>query len=135
MKRCPCCSGCYPDDIIYCPVCGGGNKVELATREEYQNHTGKGFETVKNGNILKKRYTNIKNDFDKIQDKREARERQECADEERRQQQNVPRCPTCGSTHVHKISGLDRAASVMLFGIFSKKINKSFKCDNCGYTW
>lgn len=56
-------------------------------------------------------------------------------EEQRQQQQNVPKCPTCGSTHVHKISGLDRAASVMLFGIFSKKINKSFKCDNCGYTW
>ena len=26
-------------------------------------------------------------------------------------------------------------ASIAAFGIFSKKINKTFKCSNCGYTW
>lgn len=44
-------------------------------------------------------------------------------------------CPTCNSTNVKSISGLNRGASVALLGIFSKKINKSFKCKNCGYTW
>ena len=48
---------------------------------------------------------------------------------------NVPKCPTCGSTNIQKISGLERGASVMGIGIFSKKINKSFKCKSCGYTW
>ncbi len=50
-------------------------------------------------------------------------------------QQNIPKCPTCGSTRISKISNLNRAASVAAFGGMSKKINKSFKCDNCGYTW
>lgn len=49
--------------------------------------------------------------------------------------QNMPKCPTCGSLNVHHISGGERAVSVGLFGIFSKKINKTFKCSNCGYTW
>ncbi|MCM1295635.1 MAG: hypothetical protein NC311_08830 [Muribaculaceae bacterium] len=49
--------------------------------------------------------------------------------------QNKPKCPTCSSTNVQKIGGLERAGSVYMFGIFSKKINKSFKCKNCGYTW
>lgn len=48
---------------------------------------------------------------------------------------NKPKCPTCSSTNVQKIGGLERAGSVYMFGIFSKKINKSFKCKNCGYTW
>ena len=47
----------------------------------------------------------------------------------------VPKCPTCGSLNVRHISGGERVASVGFFGIFSKKINKTFKCDNCGYTW
>ena len=49
--------------------------------------------------------------------------------------QNMPKCPTCGSLNVRHISGGERVASVGFFGIFSKKINKTFKCGNCGYTW
>lgn len=48
---------------------------------------------------------------------------------------NIPRCPTCGSTEIQPISGLERGASIVGLGIFSKKINKSFKCRACGYTW
>lgn len=46
-----------------------------------------------------------------------------------------PKCPTCSSTNVHKISAGERVASVGLFGLFSKKINKTFKCKDCGYSW
>ena len=49
--------------------------------------------------------------------------------------QNMPKCPTCGSLNVRHISGGERVTSVGFFGIFSKKINKTFKCCNCGYTW
>lgn len=47
----------------------------------------------------------------------------------------VPKCPTCGSTNIRKMSGIERGASIAAFGIFSKKINKTFRCGNCGYTW
>ena len=50
-------------------------------------------------------------------------------------QQNKPKCPTCSSTNVQKIGTGERAVSVAMLGMFSKKINKSFKCKNCGYTW
>lgn len=49
--------------------------------------------------------------------------------------QHQVKCPTCQSTNVQKISGLERGASVAILGLFSKKINKSFKCNHCGYTW
>ena len=49
--------------------------------------------------------------------------------------QNMPKCPTCGSLNVKRIGGVERGASIAAFGIFSKKINKTFKCSNCGYTW
>lgn len=48
---------------------------------------------------------------------------------------HVPKCPTCGSLDVGNIGGLERGASILTLGIFSKKINKSFKCNNCGYLW
>ena len=43
--------------------------------------------------------------------------------------------PHCHSTDIKPISGLSRGASIAMWGVFSKKINKSFKCKNCGYTW
>lgn len=46
-----------------------------------------------------------------------------------------PKCPTCGSTNIRKISTGERMISVGMLGLFSKKINKSFKCNACGYTW
>lgn len=52
-----------------------------------------------------------------------------------KQVSNVPKCPHCQSTNIAKISGTERAASIIGLGIFSKKINKSFKCKDCGYTW
>lgn len=46
-----------------------------------------------------------------------------------------PECPTCHSKNVQPISGIERGASIIGLGIFSKKINKSYKCKHCGYTW
>ena len=48
---------------------------------------------------------------------------------------NNVKCPTCGSTNTKKISGLSKAASVGLFGIFSQKVKHQFHCNNCGYEW
>lgn len=47
----------------------------------------------------------------------------------------IPKCPTCGSTHVKPITTAERAVSVAGLGIASKKINKSYKCLNCKCTW
>lgn len=48
---------------------------------------------------------------------------------------NLPKCPTCGSTRIRKIGTGERVASVLGLGILSKKINKTWKCSNCGHTW
>ncbi len=49
--------------------------------------------------------------------------------------QYVPKCPTCGSTNVKKLGVAERAVTTWAVGMASKKINKSFKCNNCGFTW
>ena len=48
---------------------------------------------------------------------------------------NQPHCPTCGSTNISKIGSMERVGSVAVWGLFSKKINKTYKCKNCGHTW
>ena len=48
---------------------------------------------------------------------------------------NVPKCPTCDSTEVSKITTTNRLFSIGLFGLASDKIGKQFECKNCGYKW
>lgn len=48
---------------------------------------------------------------------------------------NQVKCPFCQSNNVRKIGTGERAVSVLGFGLLSKKINKSFKCSNCGGTF
>lgn len=51
------------------------------------------------------------------------------------QNDTTPRCPHCKSANIKPISELNRGASIAMWGVFSKKINKSFECLNCKYTW
>lgn len=48
-------------------------------------------------------------------------------------QSNTPKCPTCGSTNIQKISGTKRWLSTGLFGLASSDIGKSMVCRNCGF--
>lgn len=41
------------------------------------------------------------------------------------------RCPYCNSTNVNKISALSKSASIIGFGILSKKIGKQWHCNDC----
>lgn len=48
---------------------------------------------------------------------------------------NIPRCPTCGSSRIEKISVGSKVAGAAMIGIFSSNIRKTYKCKNCGYKW
>ena len=50
-------------------------------------------------------------------------------------QQNIPKCPTCGSTNVHPISAGKKAVGFLTVGVFSKNFGKSYECENCKYRW
>lgn len=54
---------------------------------------------------------------------------------ENKEQPNIPKCPTCGSTNIEKISGTAKVAGAVAFGLFSKTARSQFKCGNCGYKW
>lgn len=47
----------------------------------------------------------------------------------------APRCPTCGSANIEKISTTSKITGGFLFGIFSSNVRNSFKCNHCGYKW
>ena len=51
------------------------------------------------------------------------------------EQNRVPKCPTCGSTSIQKISTTRRLVTTGLFGLASSDIGKTMLCKNCGYKW
>lgn len=52
-----------------------------------------------------------------------------------REWQNKPKCPTCNSTNIEKISLGKKAVGGFMFGLFSSDVRKSMHCKNCGYKW
>lgn len=55
--------------------------------------------------------------------------------QKRREQQNIPKCPICGSTDLKKLDALSRTASVFMWGLGSNKIGKTYQCRNCKATF
>ena len=46
----------------------------------------------------------------------------------------TPACPKCGSYNVSVISGVSKAASVALVGVFAaNKVMSHYKCNKCGH--
>lgn len=81
-------------------------------------------------------YNSREEEWNRIQNERHKYQQQKLAEEQARQDAiNHPKCPTCGSTNIRKIGTGERVASVIGFGILSRKINKTWKCNNCGHTW
>lgn len=50
-------------------------------------------------------------------------------------QSSKPKCPTCGSTNIQKISATSKALGAIGFGLLSKTARSQFKCNKCGYKW
>ena len=46
-----------------------------------------------------------------------------------------PRCPTCGSDKVKKISTSKKIFAFGMIGFASSSVGKTFECKSCGYKW
>lgn len=68
-----------------------------------------------------KRNLSSSNSFDLVQRQKESK--------------TQPKCPTCGSTNIKKISTASKIVGASLLGLLSKTANSQFKCNNCGYKW
>lgn len=55
--------------------------------------------------------------------------------EKLQKQQNIPKCPTCGSTDIKKLSTTSKVLGVGLLGLASKTVGKTYKCNKCGCYW
>ena len=51
------------------------------------------------------------------------------------QNNNKPKCPTCNSTNLKRVSTTSKVVSVAMWGLLSQKAKKTWHCNSCGYEW
>lgn len=108
--------------------------------KEYLNNGGWGI----NKNLQEQFIENIVKsspNFDQeCWDRREAfkeirKHNEELLKNDKVKQANAPKCPTCQSVNLKKITVTSKAMNTALFGLFATKRYKTFHCNNCGYEW
>jgi predicted RNA-binding Zn-ribbon protein involved in translation (DUF1610 family) len=133
----------------YCPKCGN---ITCSQKEEKcdfcnESYITTDYEWSSGGSERKKileEYVKPNPLFDEevynLRVGKEKRQQQATLDMMRMEKQqaqraNVPKCPTCGSTNVEKISTAQKAFGFALVGLFSSNLGKTMHCKNCGYKW
>ena len=136
--------------LSYCPKCGNqgiyenGNEIcqycgtkELPTKYDWDKWLFGGEYPNNLDEIIFNEYIKDNPLFDEnIYEQREGKEKLlQQASLDKQREQNIPKCPTCGSTNVKHISTLNRAISIGVLGLFSSKIGKNYECLDCKAKW
>lgn len=114
-------------------------RQELRKAPEYQLICKYKFIVDKNNTIEKRKVQSAKDKekfkqeqnqyYQSLQQKSYQKQVSKTKDE----QKFVPKCPTCHSTNLSKITTAHKAGKIALFGIFGMGDNgKTWKCNNCG---
>lgn len=131
-----CCGyiGWLKDDCYSCPICGGNLEDTIISKDDYKiiDSISDDVQFLEAMIDLKKKDP-IEYQLKMSQFKANLKQQEQV--QESRAEENKPRCPTCGSTNIQKISGTKRWFSTGLFGLASSDIGKSMCCKKCGYKW
>lgn len=57
-----------------------------------------------------------------------------CGCPQKQEKTGIPKCPTCGSTEVTKISTGAKLTTMFIFGPLTN-LTCTFKCNKCGHKW
>ena len=147
MKICPKCRGLYFDQDQQCDNC----KIELLDTDDFNTTLGEYYQmnhSQRVANRYNPQYEIVcKYQFPEIYEYNEQKSQQEYKALQRKaqqkmiekeqieKQQNTPKCPTCGSTNIEKISAGKKAIGFVAVGVFSSNLGKTMHCKNCGYKW
>ena len=147
MKICPKCRGLYFDQDQQCDNC----KIELLDKDDFNTTLGEYYQmnhSQRVANRYNPQYEIVcKYQFPEIYEYNEQKSQQKYEALQRRaqqkriekerieKQQNTPKCPTCGSTNIERISTTKKAVGFVAVGIFSSNFGKTMHCKQCGYKW
>ena len=130
------------EETNLCPHCNSKLEVSNITYENY-----KSMPKVKKCKNCKRKYPKIfikcpkcnqqliKLSTENKQLDKQVNEIKKEIQEYQENQSNIPKCPTCGSTNVEKISTTKKAIGFVAVGVFSSNFGKTMHCKNCGYKW
>ena len=142
MKECPTCGSKYPDDFDICNAC----EVQLIDHKIAKEIHDYGVDNKK----LQKKYPEecriVLESRIKIKERRRNSYKPSSvtisqsampnkSKIEPIQTKDIPKCPTCGSINIKRITTLDRAISIGFLGLLSGDIGKNYECLNCKAKW
>ena len=124
------------DDIYVCPICNSKLIDTTITGDEYL-----AIISIFNDNSFILSMIKLKQD-DIIefqsrmsQFKIQIQQQQQIKEKQNSSTSSLPKCPTCQSTNIEKISLTKKAVGGALFGLFSSDVRKTMHCKNCGAKW
>lgn len=131
-----------------CLTCGSTNVIKInLTNDETERliNLECNMGQILNMNIYKKKnYNRFIKEFEKLENiqhekdiKRQERETKIAQNPPNtsNKPKYIPKCPTCGSPNIKKISATKRWVGTGLFGLASSDIGKTMQCEDCGYKW
>ena len=137
LYYCEKCGGVSILDFDVCVQCGNHNSYKLVPDEYIDDYAIKDSlkeqfieNIVKSSPNFDQACWNRREAFEEIQN-----HNNELLENDKANQANVPKCPTCQSTNLKKISATAKVVNTAMFGILGTKRHKTFHCNNCGYEW
>lgn len=137
LYYCEKCGGTGVLDFDVCVQCGSHNSYKPVPDEYVNDYAIK--DNLKE-QFVEKIVKSSPNFDQKCWDRREAfkeiqKHNEELLKNDKVKQANIPKCPTCSSINLKKITVTSKAMNTALFGLFGTKRHKTFHCNNCGYEW
>ena len=101
-------------------------------QKEYETSLAKKYG---NNQFSEEAYNHRMDEIRKWREEYDRKEQARQSAQSSKQPTNVPKCPTCGSENIKKISATSKVVGAGLFGLFSKTARSQFECKSCGYKW
>lgn len=125
---------CLKQDVEYCPICT--DKLENIN---FPFEDLKILTSISNDVRLYQSMIQLYNDdiieYELKMSQFKTQYEQQESIKQMQEKKNIPKCPTCGSTNIEKISVGKKIGGSFLFGIFSSDVRNTMHCKDCGAKW
>lgn len=125
---------CLKQDVEYCPICA--DKLENIN---FPFEDLKILTSISNDVRLYQSMIQLYNDdiieYELKMSQFKTQYEQQESIKQMQEEKNIPKCPTCGSTNIEKISACKKIGGGMLFGLFSSDVRNTMHCRDCGAKW